>query len=379
MNLKRILAVMKNEFLFLWRDRRTLAAAFLLPLFLLFLLAYAITNTVQPTSWGLYNADGSSISQSFLRTIERNSPFRFVEGENAQQVLSWMKRGKLKGTLLIPPHFSQDLLRGESPRVFFISEGIEPLSTRLYLHSFDVAKTLAPQYMAEEIYFLSSLRGLNAPFEVSYVQLFNPTLDHFAFIIPGLIGCILMSIIPIYAATSVVREREKGSFDRVLASPTSSLEFLMGKLGTYFLIAVFDCLIMAFIGIFYFDVPFRGNEFEYFAVLSLFSLWTASLGLLISTLTENQMAAFTTTMAAAMLPAFIFSGIFYPLDGIPIFIRWISYVIPVRYFVEISREIYLKGNSISFWWKEFLGLFSVTLVTLFFLFYRFKRIAGGPR
>ena len=145
------------------------------------------------------------------------------------------------------------------------------------------------------------------------------------------------------------------------------------------MLAIFNCGILFLIGRIYFQVPFRGNEFEFFGMAAVFSLWAAAFGLLISTFTENQMTALATGISLTLLPAFIFSGLYFPLHGIPWPIRWVPYLVPSRYFVQISREIYLKGNNVSFWWKEFLGLFALTLMTLIFLFRRFKRISEGPQ
>jgi ABC-2 type transport system permease protein len=372
------MAVMKNEFLFLARDRRTLLVSLVMPALLLFLLSYSITNDVQRSKLGVYNPDPSPLSRAFLKNLEGNSPFEIQFSSNPQELISWARMGRVKAALFLPPHFDRSLLSRDLISISAAVEGIEPLSTRVYLRHLEGAIPLALQGVADDFYFLSDFRDSPRPYHVSFSELFNPGLDHFNFMVPALMGCILMSIIPMLSAISIVRERETGSFDRVLASPASGLEFLIGKLSTYFIIALFNCLILFLIGNFYFQIPFRGNIHEFFVMAAIFSIWAAAFGLLISTFTENQLTALTTGLALTLLPAFIFSGAYYPLRGMPWALRWIPYLIPSQYFVEISRQIYLKGNPIEFWWKEFAGLLALTLVTLFFLFRRFRRISEGP-
>jgi len=379
MRWQRATAVMKNEFLFLGRDRRTLIVSFVIPALLLFLLAYSITNHVQPSALAVYDPDPSPVSRSFLMNMERDSPFRLRFAAGRNEALSWAETGKVKAAIVLPPHFDRSLLQRKPLNLSVALEGIEPLSSRVYLQHLQVALPAAFQEITDDFYFLAPLREEASRDPISFSNLFNPTLDHFTFMVPALIGCILMSIIPLLSAISIVRERESGSFDRVLASPTSGIEFLAGKLGAYFVLAIFNCGILFLIGRIYFQVPFRGNEFEFFGMAAVFSLWAAAFGLLISTFTENQMTALATGISLTLLPAFIFSGLYFPLHGIPWPIRWVPYLVPSRYFVQISREIYLKGNNVSFWWKEFLGLFALTLMTLIFLFRRFKRISEGPQ
>lgn len=376
MNYSRIYAVFKMEFLHIRRDLRSLINTFILPILLLFLLAYVLHADVRGLTLGVYDADRTSQSRYFLQVLEHSSFFRLRIGSDPRELRDWLRKGLVGGTVVVPENFSSELLRGLPAPVDFAVDEVMPSGARIYLNYLDAVSLAYPFLAVDQSYFLSFLEptaGVEAPMKIRFQTLFNPTYDRFAFMIPAILGCLLMSIFPIPAANAIVREKEGGSFNLVLASPASPLEFLAGKFFAYFLVALAQFALLTAIGVFWFQVPFRGSLAEYFLVTLVFISWTVAFGLLISVFAGNQLTALTAA-TLTLLPAFIFSGIYFPVETIAMPIRLITYAVPAQYLVSIARQIFLKGTHLADWWESFAGLCLIAAATFVVTYLRVKRM-----
>jgi ABC-2 type transport system permease protein len=359
MNTHRIFAIFKTEFLLIRRDLRSLFNTAFLPILLLFLLGYVLSGEVQSLRLVAFDADRTSESRYFLQSLETSSFFEVGPAEDLNQAALKVRRNRADGLILIPEDFTERLLARETVPVEMILNKSHPTTARIYLSYLDALSLAYPVAAVGQSYYLSALSllgGFEKSIDLSFDTLFNPAYDRYAFIVPALLGCIPMFILPLLSAMSLVKEKETGSLNRLLAAPTAPMEFLLGKLGAHFLIALGNCFLLAAVAFFWFGIPFRGSLAEYTLVVALFVFWNVLSGLAISTLAENQMTALVVGIVVTLLPAFLFSGLFFPVATIPMPVRLVAYLVPAQYFVTIAREMFLKGSGLLDWWPSFAGL-----------------------
>jgi ABC-2 type transport system permease protein len=201
------------------------------------------------------------------------------------------------------------------------------------------------------------------PVEVRTQVWYNPDLRSAYYMIPALIGLILMFMSTLLTSTSIVRERERGTIEQLIVTPLRSIELVVGKLTPYVLIAVIDMAEIIGAGVLMFGVPINGSLPLLLVLSGLFLVSTLGLGLFVSTLANTQQEAMLTSMFF-LLPAMFLSGFLFPLAGMPWYLQALSYVVPLRYFLVITRGIMLKGVPIDVLWTEVvaLGIFAVVIM-----------------
>ncbi len=188
---------------------------------------------------------------------------------------------------------------------------------------------------------------------------FNEDLESRNYIVPGLIAVIMTMVGALLTALTVVRELERGSMEGLMATPLRKTELLLGKIGPYFLIGMFDMAVVMAMGKFLFQVPFRGNPLLFIGLSAIFLIATLGQGLLISVTSENQLQAFQMAMLTTFLPAFLLSGFVFSIYLMPLPLQIASYIVPARYLVTISKGIYLKGMGMEYLWPSALMLAGV--------------------
>ena len=372
----RIWTVFHGEWLHVLRDRRSLLIGLILPSLILLLTSNSFINTLKPLEMAVVDQDGTTVSRGLLGSVEGTNYFKLQSVPSRKKALSLLEQGRVRGTLLIPQNFSAALQEGKTSQIEILLNVPDPLSAGLskgYLNS--VIEEYPLRFWETKGHLAEQKKAIE---QFSFSTLFNPDLDNYNFVIPALIGCILMSILPFLSAVSIVREKETGNFDRILASPASPLEFLSGKTAVYLTIGLFQFVLLCGIGVFGFGIPFRGDLFSLMLLGGVFCVWTVLFGIMISTFTRHQMTALISCVALTLLPAFIFSGLFFAPDSIPMPVRLVTYLVPSQYFTIIARGIFLKGTSLLDWWPAFVTLCLITIVTLSITYLRFRRIAQGP-
>jgi ABC-2 type transport system permease protein len=202
---------------------------------------------------------------------------------------------------------------------------------------------------------------------------YNPELRSLNFMVPGLIGIIMMVVGVINMSVSLVREKERGTIEALMVSPLRPIELMVGKIVPYIIIAFIDLNLIILLGKFVFHVPFRGS-FALFLCLSFLFLASAlSMGLFISSIAKTAQVAWLISFVATILPSIILSGFIFPISNMPKIIQFISYLLPVRYFIVILRGIILKGVGLSILYPQALVLLFFAMVLLTICSFRFKK------
>ena len=371
----RLLSIIRKEFIQILRDPRTLMMILFIPVMQLFLLGYSATSDVRNIPIAVYDQSRSPESRALLDAFRAADYFliAYDVGSDAE-IQALIERGKARAAIVIPPDYSQSLLKGDA-QVAVILDGSDPniggtaLSTARL-----IGQSHATKIMQEQAARLGRSAEFNPPLEVRPQVWYNPDLISAYFMIPGVIGMILFAITSILTATTIVRERERGTIEQLIVTPIRSWELVVGKLMPYVILSLFDTLMVLAIGHLWFKVPVRGDLGLIIALSGLLLLSGLGIGLFASTIANTQQEAMLTTWMT-LLPSIFLSGFFFPLEAMPTVLRWVSYIIPLRYYLVIIRALLLKGVGAEALQNEIipLAIFGVGIMTAAALRFR-KRL-----
>ncbi len=342
-DLRRLMALVTKESYQALRDPSTLLIAFVLPVVLLLLFAYAVSLDAKEVHVGVVlespGASAQSLAAAFSGTRFLKTQFAHDRREVADQLVS----GALRGYVVIPQDFEQCLAqRGAEPLVQIITDGSYP-NTANYVENY--ARGVVQTWRA----------GLDVAAPAQSVVLeprywFNPELESRRALIPGAIAIVMTIIGTMLTALVVAREWERGTMEAVLSTPASVAEILIGKLLPYFVLGMLSTLGAAGLAVFVFGVPMRGSLGALLLLSAVFMVPALGQGLLISSLARNQFLAAQIALFTGFLPAFMLSGFLYEIDAMPAPIRAITWVVPARYFVDSLKTVFLAGDI----WAVFL-------------------------
>jgi ABC-2 type transport system permease protein len=365
---------MRKEFREIRRDPILLWIAAAVPVVILFLFGYAISLDIDDVPMAVLDLDRSAQSREFVDAFVNTGDFavyRYVPDEAAAARL--LDRGDVRLVLVIPRGFSEDLLRVRQSRVQTLIDG-----------SFS-ARALVIRNQAEAITSAWGARYANRALAVTGSPLgtiavprvwYNASLESATFIVPGLFAVILLAFPPLLTALAVVREKESGSIQQIYVSPLRPWEFVAGKMLPYVGIAFVELVIILGLGAWWFQLPFRGSPLILVVGSVLYVFCTVAIGILISTLTRNQVVAILVAIIITIMPSLLYSGFLYPISSMSPSAQFRTYLFPGRYYVEISRGLFLKGAGFSELWSQLAILAGYTAVVFAAAALRFRKTVG---
>ena len=373
--IKRLLSLVSKEFIQIVRDPRTLGITFMMPVVMLLLLGYAATNDVRNIALVVSDQDQSPASRHLIEAYQQADYFKLAYVTSSEtDIKNLIDSGSARAGMIIPPGFGRTLDEGSSAQVAFIIDGSDPtVASTALAAAVLIGQTQSTQLMASRLE-KKGLGGLlqQLPIDVRTQVWYNPGLVSAYYMIPGLIGMILQFLTTMLTSTSIVRERERGTIEQLIVTPLRSWELVVGKLAPYVLISFLDTLEILSVGVLLFHVPINGNLLLFLVLSGLFLVTTLGIGLLISTIANTQQEAMLTTLFTVM-PSIFLSGFFFPLAAMPVWLRVISYAIPLRYFLIIARGIVLKGVGAPAIWSEILALTVFAVVVMGAAAMRFRK------
>ncbi|MFN8387450.1 MAG: ABC transporter permease [Anaerolineales bacterium] len=371
----RLLSIIRKEFIQIFRDPRTLVMIVVIPIMQLFLLGYSATNDVRNVPLAVLDRSQSMESRALLDSYRAADYFQVAYAVDSEaEIEDLILAGKARAAVIIPPDYAQRLAEGDA-QIAFILDGSDPTSASTAL----AASQLIGQAHASKILLQKfELSGMNLrvqpPVEVRTTVWFNPDLISAHFMIPGVIGMILYAIAAILTATSVVRERERGTIEQLIVTPIRPWELIVGKLTPYVVLGFFNTIEVLAVGHWWFGVPIRGDLGLIILLSGVFLVTGLGIGLLASTIANTQQEAMLTVWMT-LLPSIFLSGFFFPLEAMPKVLQWLSYLMPLRYYLVIIRSLLLKGVGLDKIQFDVIAmtLFAIGIMTLAALRFR-KRL-----
>ena len=367
-SIARLWAIARKEAIQLRRDARSLGLAFVLPVIMLILFGYAITTDVEHITTAIVDRDHTPESRALTSAFSGSNYFMVkYTPATSEGVEELIDLAKVRVVIVIPERFSVDLESGRAAPVELLLDGSDAKTANVARGYADAIARTFSQNAA-----VVARRG-PAPVVAQGRVWYNETLDSAAMIVPGLIAVIMSIISAMLTSLTVSREWERGTMEQLAATPVSRAEVILGKLVPYLVIGLIDVAIAVILGVYVFEVPFRGNLLTFALGTTVFLIGVLGLGTLLSTSLKSQLLASQAAIFATYLPALLFSGFMYTISNMPVVLQWISRAVPARYYVSFTRGVFLKGNGLDVLWPAILGLGFYAAWTVTFSIKNFKK------
>jgi ABC-2 type transport system permease protein len=371
---ERIINMLRKEFIQIFRDPKMRGVIFLMPIIQLLVFGYAVTTDVRNVATAIYDLDNSIASRELIARFVHSGYFEVVEyvsdDRRAQELVD---RGKARAVVRINRGFHEDLRAGKTAQLQIIVDGTDSTTAGIVLdYSAKIAGRFSEKVLVMRFERLHGAAQRPARIELQTRAWFNENLESRNFYIPGVIAIIVMLITLMLTSMAIVREKEIGTMEQIMVTPITPTEFILGKTVPFALVGFGDVILVTVVGVFWFDVPIRGNLLLLFGATALYLMTTLGVGLLISTISHTQQQAMMSTFFF-YLPAVLLSGFMFPIANMPHAIQWLTYLNPLRYFLVILRGIFLKGVGLNILWPQMIALGVLGCVTLWLSSQRFKK------
>jgi ABC-2 type transport system permease protein len=354
---KRVRFLFVKELIQVLRDKRLRITLIFPPIFQLIVFGYAANLDVKHINTAVRDLDRSVESRELITRFGSSKYFDIISyPQTPKEIEALIKKGDVILSIEIPSDFSKKLKKGNTAAVQIILDGTESNTAMIAL---GYVSRILTEYSTTIMIKRLNRQGM-VGFEEAGVELeqriwFNPNAESRLFYVPGVIASIAFLIPIILTAQAIVREREIGTLEQIMVTPIRSWELMVGKTLPFAMIGLVDAIMIALIGVFWFEVPLRGNPLILLLGNVLFLMSSVGIGLFISTISSTQQQAQISTFFF-MMPAFILSGFAFPLENMPEWLQYITYANPLRYFLIIIRGVFLKGNGLDILWSEMLAL-----------------------
>ena len=359
-------AVARKELRQTLRDPLSLIMLLGIPTFMLLLYGYALNFDVKHVALAVQDLDRSAASRELIAAFTHSTYFDWVAAPAAGADLEGLlERRRAKAVLVIPLGYSTDLAAGRAAQVQLLLDGSDANSATTILGS---AGALVSQANVALLQRAMTGAGAAPPPLVDYRPRawYNPELSSTHFLVPGLIGFILMLTAVLSTALSVVREKERGTMEQLRVAPLRTWQLILGKTLPYLVISLLATVLILAAARVLFGVVIRGPYLDLFWATLLYLIGALGFGLLISSISTSQAMAFQVGTVTSMLPAILLSGFIFPIRTMPEVLQWITYAVPARYFLVILRGVILKGADLMPYARQmaFLGLFAVIVFSI---------------
>lgn len=351
MRLQHVRAMARKEWWHLLRDPRSLALILLMPTMLLFLFGYAIRLDISNAPIGLLQEDHDAASNELAARFEASPAFHVARYfQDRSSLRNAIQSGKVWAAVVIPHDYANNLVAGAA-KIQLILDGVDANTARLVRNYTlalvnDYALSLAPNPPA---------------LRIEDRLWFNESRESRMAIMPGVIAIVMAVIGALMTSLTIAREMEQGNLVMLRTTPLTRGEFLVGKLIPYFVIGMADFIVATAAAVYIFDVPLRGPILGLALVSALFLLVVMLQGALISIAAGNQLLASQMALVSTFLPAFLLSGFIFAIENMPVVLRYLTYILPARYYLSLSKAIFLKGVGPFLLWMEVMALVLMVL------------------
>lgn len=366
--MKQFLAFVKKEFLYILRDPRTMLILLAMPIIMMMLFGFAITTEVKNTKLAIYDPSHDAVTQKIIERFSNNKYFEIDrEVKDLSEVEDLFKSGEINLCLAFSDNFADDMLHTREASIQILADGSEPNQASMRVN---YATQILNDYQRE----LMQQSGIRPQFQIvpQMKMLFNPQQKSEYNFVPGVIGMMLLLICAMMSSIAIVRERETGTMEVLLASPLPPSYIVIAKAIPYFCISSIDLVTTLCVARFLLHIPIAGSLLTIVALALVYIFMALSLGLLISSIAQSQLAAMLLSSMVLMLPTILLSGMMFPVEAMPWWLKDLSAIIPARWFIDTIRKLMIQGVSLQFVIKEFVILACMAALFLAVAIKKFK-------
>ncbi|MGJ5815249.1 ABC transporter permease [Paludibaculum fermentans] len=371
---ERVMEIIRKEFRQTLREPRMRGILIGPPILQMIIFGFAVNLDVEHVRLGWMDLDNTAQSLELRKRFEGNRTFTITaEAGDERAAQDLLDRGKVQCLVRIPARYSADVMAGRQTEVQILLDGANSNTAAIISnYANNIIATLNQQLLREQQTRKLVGRTQNGPvllripgIRVERRVWFNEELRSRNYFVPGVVVNIIMLVTLMLTSLSIVREKEIGTMEQIMVTPIRPIELMLGKTIPFAIIGFFDMALVVTIALTIFHVPFRGSFLTLAGAGALFLLSTLGAGLFMSTISDTQQQAMMASFFFFQ-PAFMLSGFSFPIRNMPEPVQWITYLNPLRYFMDIVRGVFLKGSGVSVLWPQMcmLAIFGVTILTL---------------
>ena len=365
--MKKFWGFVTKEFYHIFRDRRTMLVLFGMPLVMMLLFGFVITNEIKDARIAILDLSHDPTTRELTNKIASSGYFQIEEVLTSNKdIESIFKKGYVKEVIVFEKNFEENLFRNGTANIQLITDASDA----------NQAKLIA-EYTSGIIRIFNA--DLNLDFQRPYKietesrMFYNPELKGVFMFVPGIMAMILMLVSALMTSISIVREKEMGTMEVLLVSPLKPIQIILGKVMPYVFLSLINAGIIIVLSLTIFNLPVQGSIILLLAECLLFIILALSLGILISASTDNQQVAMLLSMVALMLPTILLSGFIYPVENMPWILQVLCQIMPPKWFIEIVKGIMLKGVGLEMLWFQTSILLGMTILLLLISARNFKK------
>lgn len=364
--MKQFKAFIKKEFFHILRDRQTVLILILMPVVQTLLFGFAITTDINNTSVIIVDNAKDGYSKKLITAFDANKYF-IVEDVvySYAEAEKYLKKGLSRLCLIIPADFEKAIEKKEKINLQIVADASNPNEASILTN---YTNGIVAKYMID----INIEQNIKPIIEVNSKMLYNPQLKSAYNFVPGVIGLVLMLICTLMTSVSLVREKELGTMEVLLASPSRPIYIILSKTVPYFVISLFNIITILLLAVFAFKVPINGSIGLLLATSITYIFTSLALGLLISSISKTQQIAMIISLVGLMLPTMLLSGLMFPIENMPTALQIISNIVPATWFIQMVKDIMIKGLGFMYFWKDWAILLSMMIIFVFISFKRFK-------
>lgn len=375
-----IVSFLKKEFKQLFRDPRMRIIFFFPPLLLILISGYAVTNDVYKVRMAVLDLDKTRQSRALIEKFTASGyfiPHAYLG--SVRDASNLLDKGDVEVFVQIEKGFSKGIKSGKISMLQIIIDGTDSSRAAVIVaYVNEIVSNFSMDFLQYRIRTLAQSRDVKVltvrdSIKLKERALYNPTLSSTHFFLPGMLCLIISSVTISLTSMAIVKEREMGTIDQIMVSPVGAMELIIGKTVPFVILSFIHLLTVTAVAIFWFKVPFKGNFFFLLGASASFIFSTTGMGLYISTISKTQQQAILSTFMF-FLPAIIFSGFAFPIYAMPEIIQYLTYLNPLRYFITITRAVFLKGVGMDVLWMEFLLM---TILGILFFYLSARKFSRG--
>lgn len=357
---RRLSAVMLKEVRQMRRDRITLAMIVAIPVMQLLLFGYAINTNLRDLKAGVADQANTAASRAMVMDIMATTVVKpALSARTPQELMEAIRRGEISLGIVVPPDFERRRAEGRE-------------QVQILVDGSDNAVQSAAAQLAQMPADAAVRAVVPAERAINVVAFYNPERRSAVNIVPGLIGVILTMTMVLFTGVAIVRERERGNMELLIATPVSSAELMIGKVLPYIGIGLIQTTVVLALGMWLFEVPLNGSVWHVYVAAILLIAANLTLGLLISTRAQSQFQAMQMTFFV-FLPSILLSGFMFPFSGMPRPVQWLAEVLPLTHFLRLIRGVMLRGASLWELWPDVLALLAFITVMMSAAILRFRK------
>jgi ABC-2 type transport system permease protein len=365
--MKRFWGFVIKEFYHIFRDFRTMIVLFMIPILLVLLFGFVINNDIKDAKIAILDNSKDNITRNLTQKITSSGYFKLDRNLYSYNGIEEIfQEGNVKMVLIFEADFGKNLEKLGTANLQVLTDASEPNTANIlvsYMNAL-VLDFTREQMMEQKINIMQITPEPR--------MLFNPTLESSFYFIPGIIAMLMIIISTLMTSITITREKELGTMEILLVSPLKAPQIIIGKVLPYLLVSFIDFIIIIVLGMIVFKMPIQGNLGLLIAEGLLYIFMALSLGVLFSTIANNQQTAMMMSLLGLMLPTILLSGFVYPIENMHWILQLFSNIVPSRWFIIIVKNIMLKGVGIEYIWKETLIIGGMTLLFILISIKKFK-------